>query len=301
VNEAVMKLLYGELGAAKMSLQQDIWHGDAGLERVLDRAVATVIAAGKPEHADDQYRPCVHEDLLLVYQMVDLPGYAPDIEQVAARFANELPPTEQCHFCMASLHVVGLYGQRKHHDAERAALRYLAELPTDEGWAHSRRLDLECLRADAAAARGDRDALRAIVEQIRTEQPNIDPSNSTLRAATRLAELRLAIADGDAAAAATSYGQVQTAVAAHTDFALVARTVYARYLATQQRWAEALAIAEPGVEVAGRRDAYRWRAELITISLDAHDQLDPTSPRRTELAQTLAKVLVKLKSRDLDT
>jgi hypothetical protein len=299
MNEAVMKMLYGELGAAKMGLQQDIWHGEGGLERVLDRAVATVVAAGKPEHANDQFRPCVHEDLLLVYQMVDLPGYAPDIEQVASRFANELPPTNQCHFCMASLHVMGLYGQRKHDEAERIALRYLAELPVKENWAHSRRLDLECSRADAAAARGDVEALRSIVDTIRTEWPNIDPANNSLRAAARVAELRLAIAEDDATGAAKSYAQVHAEVPAIADFALVASCAYARFLASHERWPEVLAIADPAAECAGRRDAHRWRAELLTMALAAHDHLDPASPRRAELAQTLAKVLVKLKSRDL--
>jgi len=300
VNEDVMTMLYGELGAAKMALQEEIWHGEAGLEKVLDRAVATVVAAGKPENADDHYRPCVHEDLLLVYQMVDLPGYATDIEQVAARFANELPPDNQCHFCMATLHVAGLYGQHEHAAAEATALRYLAELPTREKWAHSRRLDLECLRADVAAARGDLEGLRAIVDGIRAEWKNIDRENNTLRAGARLAELRLAVAEDKAKVAATAYGRVQKEVAPAADFALVARIVYARYLAGKNKWAEALEIAEPGIEVAGRRDAYRWRAELLKIAIDAHDHLDPASPRRTEHAKLLAKVLVKLKSRDLD-
>jgi hypothetical protein len=301
VNEDdVMTMMYGELGAAKMALQEEIWHGEAGLEKVLDRAVATVVAAGKPENSDDHYRPCVHEDLLLVYQMVDLPGYATDIEQVASRFANELPTSNQCHFCMASLHVVGLYGQKKHDEAERTALRYLAELPARERWAHSRRLDLECLRADAAAARGDVEALRAIVEGIQGEWKKIDRENNTLRAAARLAELRLAVAEDKAKVAATAYGRVQKEVNAAADFALIARIVYARFLAAKTKWAEALEIVEPGADIAGRRDAYRWRGELLRIAIDAHDHLDPKSPRRTEHAQTLAKVLVKLKSRDLD-
>jgi hypothetical protein len=200
---------------------------------------------------------------------------------------------------MATLHVVGLYGQHKHGDAERTALRYLAEVPKTR-WAHSRRMDLQCLRADAAAGRGDLEALRAIVDEIRAEWPNIDRENNTLRAAARLTELRLAIAENKPKVAATTYARVQKEVGAAADFALIARVVYARFLADKKKWAEALEIAEPGADIAGRRDAYRWRAELLKIAIDAHDHLDPKAPRRTEHAKTLAKVLVKLKSRDLD-
>ena len=293
------RLLYGPLGASKIQLQEAIWHGEDALEPILDRAIATVIEAGKPEHAEDQFRPCVHEDLLLVYQMVDLPGYAGELERIAGQFTAEIAPSEQCHFCMANLHVQGLYGQRRYDDADKVAARYLARVPRDASWAIGRRLDLICLRADVAAAKGDRDTLRDLVTAARADFDKVPADNNVLRAAIRLAELRLAIADDDAAAAQRCFGEVIELVAGCNDFALAARATYGAFLGRHERWADALAAAEPGIAAAARRNAYRWHAELLLVAIDAHAAIGRDADRAAA-ERELAGVLAKLKSRDLD-
>jgi len=165
----------------KQELQSAIWFENAPLDATLDLAVQAVIEAGKPEQAGDYYRPCVHEDLLLVYQMMDLPGYAIELETIASRFIAEIPSSRQCHFCMATLHVQGLLGQRRYADADRAAALHLAELgPSPEH--RNRRLDLVMLRADIAAAAGDLVALRLHVEELCRELPKISRGDNVLRA-----------------------------------------------------------------------------------------------------------------------
>jgi hypothetical protein len=296
----VNRMLYGELGASKMELQDEIWHSETGLGAVLDRAVATVVEAGKPEHANDQFRPCVHEDLLLVYQFVDLPGYADQLERIASRFVHELDASSQCHFCMAFLHVQGLYGARKLAEAERAVTTYIAELSgrnTKMPW-HPRWLDLLCVRADIADAADDIERLRTTVGTLVTERANVDKANTALRAGIAVAELRLACRDDDAAVAARCFAAVIAEIVPAADFALAGRTIYAAYLARKQRWSESLAIAQAGIAPARTRQATRWLAELLLLALEASEHV--AGGTSAVYGTELATVLVKLKSRDLD-
>jgi len=297
---AVRVLLFGELGASKFELQDAIWHGDDGLEPILDRAVKVVVEAGKPAHADDQFRPCVHEDLLLVYQMVDLPGYARQIEEVASRFADEIATSSQCHFCMATLHVQALLGQRRYADADRLAIGYIATLPSPDPkqWWYSRWLDLVCLRADIAAARGAHDTLREVVAVLRGALPDVPSDNTVLRATMRRGELQLAIAEGDAASAAASYAAVTEGIQASADVVLGARVMYATYLGAAGRWRESREISEPGIAIARARNAYRWEAELCMLALQGCKALGVAAP--AERVRELEVVIGKLHSGDLD-
>ncbi len=298
----VYRLLYGELGASKHELQEAIWHGGDGLEPVLDRAVAVVIEAGKPEYASDPLRPCVHEDLLLVYQMVDSAWAMP-------RSSSRSPPgsrasstavhsaTSAWRCCMSSASTA------RAGSTTPSAWRW-ATSPSfliDEAWSPSRRLDLMCARADIAAARGDGVALREIVEAIRPQAARIEAGNHTLRARGRVR--RAPARDRRGSTTAPRRSHLAAAIAElqpSADFVLAARTYQATYLAAKRRWRDALAVAAPGIDAARTRQAYRWHAELLVIALEAHDQLDEDPVRRTEHARELAGVLVRLKSRDLD-
>lgn len=289
-----------DLEAEKEALQALIWRGDEPLEPVLDRAMRVVVAASRPEHANHPMRPCVHEDLLLVHQMMDFPGYAAKIERIAATFAAEIPTSSQCHACMAFLAVQALIEQGRLDEAELAANRATVELPRDDSFAtECRRLDLVTALCEVAYKRGDAAAIRARLPAFAKYKTVLSMFNATLAAWAALCELFIADLEDDVHAAASRFAEVIELTELAQDVGLRAARALARLYARAGQWARARELAERAAEAARGRDALRFHAELRIVAIEACRELGALDEAAGH-ARTLSDVVPRLKTRDLD-
>lgn len=286
-----------DLQAEKNALQDLIWRGAEPLEPILDRAMRVVVAASQPEHAADPARPCVHEDLLLVHQMMDFPGYAEKIDSIASTFAGEIPTSSQCHFCMAFLAVQAKVVRGQLDDAAAEAHRAIADLPNDDSFAtECRRLDLVTALCEVDHARGDADALRARLPAFDEYGAAMRMFNPALAAWGTLCAMFLADLEDRVDDLAGQLETIEGLCDLAQDVSLRAARLCVDGYRRSGRHEEALALAERAAAAAEARDAHRFAAELRLAAAESTKALgrDPSAH-----LDALRRVLPRLKSTDL--